>query len=224
MDILEIILTLIGIVIIVISCKMIERTDLSLNNSRIVNKQIDEQASMLELNKMNEKVKVIINESSEEAIAQAEDYMNKLSNEKIMAISEYSDQVLEKIERNHDDVVFLYNMLNDKEKELKAIVQEINSSKKKMLELIDNKTEIGPDIPSKTDLSQKTQLKLHPKSNSDKKILDIDENRNIMDDMNYNDQILDLYSKGKSVFEISKLLDLGQGEVKLVVDLFQNKK
>jgi hypothetical protein len=41
---------------------------------------------------------------------------------------------------------------------------------------------------------------------------------------NNNTQILALYSQGRSVMEISKLLDLGQGEVKLVIDLFKGKK
>ena len=39
-----------------------------------------------------------------------------------------------------------------------------------------------------------------------------------------NDKILELYNKGKSVVEISKILGLGQGEVKLVIDLFKNAK
>ena len=41
---------------------------------------------------------------------------------------------------------------------------------------------------------------------------------------NYNTQILTLYSQGRTVMEISKLLGLGQGEVKLVIDLFKGKK
>jgi DNA-binding NarL/FixJ family response regulator len=41
---------------------------------------------------------------------------------------------------------------------------------------------------------------------------------------NNNSQILALYSQGKSIMEISKLLSLGQGEVKLVIDLFKGKK
>ncbi|HCA70796.1 MAG TPA: hypothetical protein DEP17_10620, partial [Lachnospiraceae bacterium] len=41
---------------------------------------------------------------------------------------------------------------------------------------------------------------------------------------NNNKKILSLYSEGRSIVEISKLLDLGQGEVKLVIDLFYGKK
>lgn len=38
---------------------------------------------------------------------------------------------------------------------------------------------------------------------------------------NQNEKILKLSEEGKSVLEISKELGLGQGEVKLVIDLFQ---
>ena len=38
---------------------------------------------------------------------------------------------------------------------------------------------------------------------------------------NQNEQILKLYEAGKSILEISRELGLGQGEVKLVIDLFQ---
>ena len=41
---------------------------------------------------------------------------------------------------------------------------------------------------------------------------------------NRNKEILSLYKKGNSVLEISKALDMGQGEVKLVIDLFQGVK
>jgi hypothetical protein len=35
---------------------------------------------------------------------------------------------------------------------------------------------------------------------------------------------LALYAQGRTVVEISKLLGLGQGEVKLVIDLYKGKK
>lgn len=41
--------------------------------------------------------------------------------------------------------------------------------------------------------------------------------------VNHNQEIITLYKKGHSVLEISKLLSLGQGEVKFVIDLFENR-
>jgi DNA-binding NarL/FixJ family response regulator len=36
--------------------------------------------------------------------------------------------------------------------------------------------------------------------------------------------ILDLYNEGKSNIEIAKQLKLGMGEVRLVIDLYNNRK
>ena len=41
---------------------------------------------------------------------------------------------------------------------------------------------------------------------------------------NHNNLILEEYKKGKSIIEISKSLGIGQGEVKLVVDLYKGFK
>ncbi|MBO4506866.1 MAG: hypothetical protein J5728_10610, partial [Lachnospiraceae bacterium] len=38
--------------------------------------------------------------------------------------------------------------------------------------------------------------------------------------INRNDEIIALHKSGKSVMEISKLLGMGQGEVKLIIDLY----
>ena len=60
--------------------------------------------------------------------------MERLSNEKIMAIQEYSDTVLSQINRNHEEAVFLYDMLNNKHTQVKNTVAEIN---KKMQSVTD---------------------------------------------------------------------------------------
>ena len=38
--------------------------------------------------------------------------------------------------------------------------------------------------------------------------------------INRNDEIIALHKSGKSIMEISKLLGMGQGEVKLIIDLY----
>ena len=76
-----------------------------------------------------ESYREIIDGISEDVKNEAEDRMDTISNEKIMSISEYSDQVLDKIEKNHAEVVFLYNMLNEKQEEIKALVAETDKMK-----------------------------------------------------------------------------------------------
>ena len=49
--------------------------------------------------------------------------LERVTNEKIMAVNEYSDTVLEEINKNHKEVLFLYDMLNDKHDNLKNTVR-----------------------------------------------------------------------------------------------------
>ena len=72
-----------------------------------------------------------IEEKTDETISAAaektERYMERLSNEKIMAIQEYSDTVLSQINKNHEEAVFLYDMLNNKHTQVKNTAAEINT-------------------------------------------------------------------------------------------------
>lgn len=52
--------------------------------------------------------------------------MERVANEKIMAVNEYSDTVLEEINKNHKEVTFLYDMLNDKHDTLMTSIGEAN--------------------------------------------------------------------------------------------------
>ena len=48
----------------------------------------------------------------------------------------------------------------------------------------------------------------------------VKELQNDLSEKNYNQEIIDLHKKGRSVLEISKILSIGQGEVKFVIDLY----
>ena len=58
--------------------------------------------------KVEESIEAQIDASSE----QVERALEKETNEKIMAISEYSDTVMENMNKTHNEIMFLYNMLN----------------------------------------------------------------------------------------------------------------
>lgn len=66
----------------------------------------------------------IVDETITYAMEKTERGMDRLTNEKMMAVNEYSDTVLEEINKNHKEVVFLYDMLNDKHESLKNTVSE----------------------------------------------------------------------------------------------------
>lgn len=70
----------------------------------------------------------IIDETVTYAIEKTERSMERVANEKIMAINEYSDTVLEEINKNHKEVLFLYDMLNDKHETLKNTISEASGN------------------------------------------------------------------------------------------------
>lgn len=229
---LEITLIIIGIIIIIISCVIVDRTSkttaVPVNQSYSVENILTEEEKKKLADKMNE----LLTDISEETVIRTDDTLSKLSNEKIIAVNEFSEQILEKINRNHEEVVFLYNMLNDKEKELKAAVKEIDSSKKKVQDIMEAKAGTEKAQTAKAAKTQLTDKNSEKAAQVDRQLKATVSQANLTQDMpvidslssNNNTQILELYSQGKSVMEISKLLGLGQGEVKLVIDLFKGKK
>ena len=231
--------------------------------------------------KFKESAQSVVNDTVEEELIRVDDALSHISNEKIMAVSEFSDQLLEKIEQNHKEVVFLYDMLNAKENEMKEFVQEIDKSKvfleelankelekQKMLqhkriqkelekqlkrqeelerERIDleqagiiRKESLEADSFEEEEKTMKVETQMSPlermglseqensvsepiitKDTTSKEEIAL--NAGVLEG-NQNQVILDLYNEGKSIMEIAKLLGKGQGEVKLVIDLFQGAK
>ena len=55
-----------------------------------------------------------------------------------MAVGDYSDNVLKEIDKNHDEVMFLYSMLNEKEKEVKNAVNDVENIKRSINVIADN--------------------------------------------------------------------------------------
>ena len=81
----------------------------------MINKEVAEAKSQI-----NE----IVDETITYTMEKTERSMERLTNEKMMAVNEFSDTVLEQINKNHKEAVFLYDMLNDKHENLKATVSE----------------------------------------------------------------------------------------------------
>ena len=81
-----------------------------------------------EMNNIRQHVDDVVGESIEYAVEKTERSLERLTNEKIMAVNEYSDTVLAEIRKNHEEVMFLYDMLNDKHTGLKNMMAEINKT------------------------------------------------------------------------------------------------
>lgn len=230
MDPFQIILIILGIIIIVLSCRIVDKSQYSVKEGTMVTSET--LLSENELEMIKGKVNEVLDGICEEAIVRTDDHLDKISNEKIIAVSEFSDQVLEKINRNHEEVVFLYNMLCEKNKELKETVKEIDYSKKMVadfLQELNPSSENSNETPPKISINSSAEETDNEDANFTQLELKLDRPDKMARgsssyDSSYNKRILSLHSQGLSVLEISKELGLGQGEVRLVIDLHQLQK
>ena len=76
----------------------------------------------------------VFDEQMENLSEQTEIKLDKLTNEKIMEMNDYSETILGEINRNHNEVMFLYDMLNEKKKEINNTVRDLNVVKKEIKE------------------------------------------------------------------------------------------
>ena len=86
----------------------------------------------LRMKQLKETADSIIDEMNDNV----EEKLNTLSNKKIIEFEEYANQTLEKIEINHKEVMFLYDMLNSKEESVKKIIADLQSLKNEVTELL----------------------------------------------------------------------------------------
>ena len=66
-----------------------------------------------ELANAEERTRQMIDEQIEASIDKVDRALGRETNEKIMAISEYSDTVIENMNKTHNEIMFLYSMLNE---------------------------------------------------------------------------------------------------------------
>ena len=186
---------------------------------------------------INRLVQEAVSNTLDKAITNADDTMGQICDEKIIALNEYSETLLNKMKENDDHTVFMYNMLNQKEDELKdtltnmevarqeskntlsavtKLTRQLNSALKKN----DKKQESSNAEPKKQSKPAKPELKTVTVINDAEAIPGQQSLPEIWQSDNKNEEILRMYKEGRSVLEISKALNLGQGEVKLVINLY----
>ena len=128
MNWLQIVFLIGGIVVFVLSFILPEKkgdVEDEKKQREKIQKMMDEQ-----LKSAKEKLTESVDETVAEAVEKAERSLERVSNEKIMAVNEYSDTVLQDINKNHEEAVFLYSMLNDKHDNIKSTVASVEQSTK----------------------------------------------------------------------------------------------
>lgn len=145
---LEITLLLVGIVFMIGSFLITEK----LSNSeldKVSELSEDEMRKILEreLQAAQEKIDAQIEKSIEGSIEQSADRVDraleKETNAKIMAISEFSDTVMENMNKTHNEIMFLYSMLNDKHAAMTQYAEELQ---KMMSELDEKKVSVDASL------------------------------------------------------------------------------
>jgi hypothetical protein len=195
--------------------------------------------------------------------------MEKDSNEKIMAIGEYSDTVMEQLKKTNSEVTFLYSMLGDKHEELREsmiLLSELMDDYEKLVkespkqrpqtkaqtqapaaaqhqvkaEAADQPQEKAPAQAKASKKQSQPQAKAAapvpapvpeapvesepPKPQTEKKPAAKDEWADRREQAALRKTILERYRTGDSMVDIARELDLGLGEVKLIVDLYKGEK
>lgn len=118
MGALEIVLLAAGAVIFIVSfIAPVKKEKLSEDAAKVAEGEIRTLVER-EVENTRSRLTEISEEELQQQIEESERTMERISNEKIMAVNEYSDTVLEEIHKNHEEVVFLYDMLKDRKEKL----------------------------------------------------------------------------------------------------------
>ncbi|PWT28114.1 DUF6115 domain-containing protein [Butyrivibrio fibrisolvens] len=102
------------------------------------------QAVHKTIEKSHDKIQQQIDDTIEESLIKTERGLDRITNEKMSAISEYADTVMNDIHKNHDEVMFMYDMLNDKQKNLTSTVDEAAKAQEKV-----NQTVLDAEITAR---------------------------------------------------------------------------
>ncbi|MGN0413561.1 MAG: DUF6115 domain-containing protein [Lachnospiraceae bacterium] len=136
MSVLEIVLLVVGALIFIGSFVVpVKKEELQEETIRLAEDEVKNLVAK-EMEQAKRKMSEMSEDACQEQVQKAERSMERISNEKIMAVNEYSDTVLEEIHKNHQEVVFLYDMLNDKHDTLKTTISEADKNVKDLLQQV----------------------------------------------------------------------------------------
>ena len=234
MTMLEIVLLLIGIICIAVSFMFSVNLDGTEKTQSTGTKLSDNQKEDI-----RRQITSVFNEQTVRITQTVEDRtrdeLESLSNQKIKEFAEYSDTVLGEINKSHNEVMFLYDMLNEKSKEVHNNIRDMQKAADKQKASIDAERGFHAandnTDPDKNHMEEAALLYNAEISAA----VDVNKAMSVSQDENIQaggieagdskrDNVLKLYKQGKSVIEIAKTLGIGVGEVRLVIDLFKGTK
>lgn len=185
---------------------------------------------------MRNKVESELETMMDESLEVVQRGLEKETNKKIMAVSEYSETVLESINKSHNEITFLYSMLNEKQAETAQLVSDLQRITKQIRDMDLDNTIAKAETAANNIPSLSTEKSFEPiavpaveapergkvvnETLQEEIIPEVSEEAPVL---SKNEQILLLYKEGKEEVEIAKTLDCGLGEVRLVLGLYNNE-
>ena len=241
----EIFLIAAGVICVVVSVVMSFGDD-----KENVESSAKAELTQAQLDMVKHQVDEVIKQQISGLSEKTEAALDKISNTKILEMNEYAESVLGEINRNHNEAVFLYDMLNEKSKEVKTTVKDVNYAKKQVEQISGRTSDMSDNAvlseeheQDRTGDGKEPAYEQAVKSGKDTK--DIAKERlaalvkksakNAEDRINTqadslnkeysnNERILQMNASGVSVKEIAKKLNMGVGEVRLVINLYKGGK
>lgn len=117
---LEVVLLIIGAIVIVVSFIFSSKGELG--SASVDTELTDEQKAAVKkqiLEAFDEQMNIIHEKT--------QDSLDNLSTKKMSEMNEYAETILEEINRNHNEVVFLYDMMNEKKKEINNLMKDFKA-------------------------------------------------------------------------------------------------
>ncbi len=221
----EITFVVLGVALLLVSCFIGGKEESGGSESHVMSEEVMDYYKR-ELKSYADR---LMEEKSEEVIVKTDDYLSKVSNEKIMSVTDYTDQILAKIDANHKEVVFLYDMLNQKEDDIKQMVHQFDHEKQQMAEVVEDVIKLTKQIQETSQkAAEEAKPEVKPEEHKPVELKKVTENQDdgqmefveMLPADRQKKEILDLYKQGMTVRDISKTLGIGQGEVQLIIGLY----
>ena len=158
MEILEIVILILGAILFTVSFFI---PDKQVNTKEIREKEerIFKELMEREILDIRRKIEEATEEGLERAKENTQRQMERLTNEKMMAINEYSDTVMSEIHKNHEEAVFLYDMLNNKHAQVKNTAAELSQVMKQSKQVQSAAKSVKSEKKNVEDVSEKENKK-----------------------------------------------------------------
>lgn len=138
MTVSVVVMIIIGFILIFASFFISEKMTKQEDNINLDLLTVDEnyEFSEREIRVIRRKIEDVIARQAKDILYETNESLSNMANEKTMALGDYAVAVCEEIEKNHKEVMFLYSMLEDKQKEIMNTVRAVDEAKQNLKEMI----------------------------------------------------------------------------------------